>query len=239
VICLADTAGSVGNEKRLLRLSRKTNMLMQEVICLPDNDGSLFLWRNFMLEFQAERAQSLLEKTELIHDAATVRAAVARIAFELNQRFGQPGSPAYPLVLGVMGGAVVFTGNLLPQLAFPLEYDYIHVTRYGDGDRGGRVEWKVIPRKNVAGRIVIVLDDILDEGETLAQVRQRLLDMGAAEVVLAVFADKETGRKKAARADHVGLTVPDKFVIGYGMDIHGAWRNLPEIRALRPEAIAS
>ena len=189
-----------------------------------------------MFEIQAQRAMAMLEKAEVIHDAVTVQAAVARIAFDLNQRFGQPGNPSAPLVLGVMGGAVVFTGQLLPQLTFPLDYDYIHVTRYGDDVKGGQVVWKVIPRQNVKGRIVIVLDDILDEGETMAQVRQRLLDMGAAEVVLAVFADKATGRRKAVHADYVGLSVPDKFVIGFGMDIHGYWRNLPDIRALEPEA---
>jgi hypoxanthine phosphoribosyltransferase len=186
-----------------------------------------------MFEFHTTRANEILENTELIHDAAAVQAAVARVALQLNQRFGQADSPAFPLVLGVMGGGVVFAGQLLTQLDFPLEYDYIHVTRYGDDDTGGKVQWKVVPRKNVKDRIVVVLDDILDEGETLAEVRRRLLEMGAAEVVLAVFADKATGKKKVSGADHVGLSVPDKFVIGFGMDIQGYWRNLPEIRAVK------
>ena len=112
------------------------------------------------------------------------------VADVLNARFNGEDAGTFPLVLGVMGGAVVFTGSLLPQLSFPLEFDYIHVSRYGDDDKGGEVVWKVIPRSNVAGRTVIVLDDILDEGETLAHVKQRLLDMGASEVILAVFADK-------------------------------------------------
>lgn len=186
-----------------------------------------------MFEFHTQRAQDILKQSELIHDANAVQAAVARVAAQLNQRFGQRDGTAFPLVLGVMGGAVIFTGQLLPQLDFPLEYDYIHVSRYGDDDKGGKLQWKVVPRQNVKDRIVIVLDDILDEGETLAEVRQRLLDMGAKEVILAVFADKATGRRKAAAADVVGLTVPDKFVIGFGMDVHGYWRNLPEIRAMK------
>lgn len=186
-----------------------------------------------MFESHAEQAAKILKESELIHDASVVQAAVSRVAYELNQRFGQTDSPAFPLVLGVMGGGVVFTGQLLPQLTFPLEYDFIHVSRYDDDDRGGEVVWKVIPRQNVQNRTVIVLDDILDEGETLAEVRKRLLDMGAAQVILAVFADKKTDRKKASIADHFGLTVPNKFVIGYGMDIRGCWRNLPEIRAIK------
>jgi len=133
----------------------------------------------------------------------------------------------------VMGGAVVFTGHLLPQLTFPLEFDYIHVTRYGDLDRGGEVVWKVIPRQDVTGRTIIIVDDILDEGETLAHVKQRLLDMGAAEVILAVFADKELSKVKPVYADIVGLTVPNQFVVGFGMDAHGYWRNLPGLWVIR------
>ena len=190
-----------------------------------------------MLDFHAERARSLLGKAELIHDRDAVQAAVTRVADALNRRFDQPDSPPFPLVLGVMGGAVVFTGQLLPQLSFPLEFDYIHVTRYGDDEQGGKVVWKVIPRANVEDRIVIVVDDILDEGETLAHVKQRLLDMGAAEVLCAVFADKAIGKPKPVTADYVGLTVPNKFVVGFGMDARGYWRNLPEVWALQTDEV--
>lgn len=186
-----------------------------------------------MFEFHSQRANDILKKTELVHDAKAVQDAVARVAGVLNARFGQLESTTFPLVLGVMGGAVIFTGQLLPQLRFPLEYDYIHVSRYGDDDKGGKVEWKVVPRQNVKDRTVIVVDDILDEGETLAEVKNRLLSMGAKEVVLTVFADKQIDKKKAVAADVVGLTVPNKFVIGFGMDTHGYWRNLPEIRAVK------
>ena len=192
-----------------------------------------------MQDFHYHRAKSLLENADKIVDAAGVDAAVERVADTLNTRFGDPKQEAFPLVLGVMGGAVVFTGRLLPKLRFPLEFDYIHVSRYGDEDQGGRVIWKVIPRPNVAGRTIIVVDDILDEGETLAQVKQRLLDMGAAEVIITVFADKAIKRSKPVKADIVGLTIPDKFVVGFGMDVYGYWRNLPELWAIRPEDLKS
>mgnify|MGYP003408341737 CR=1 FL=1 len=188
-----------------------------------------------MQEFHYKRARDLIKNAEEIFDANTVKAAVTRVAETLNQRFGNPEDEAFPLVLGVMGGAVVFTGQLLTQLDFPLEFDYIHVTRYGDDDRGGQVVWKVIPRSNVEGRTIIVVDDILDEGETLAHVKQRLLDMGAAEVILAVFADKDIKRAKPVKADIVGLTIPNKFVVGFGMDAYGYWRNLPGLWAIREE----
>ena len=189
-------------------------------------------------ESQRDKAHQLLASAERLFDAAAVQCAVSDVAAKLNQRFGAPDAPAFPLVLGVMGGAVVFCGQLLPQLRFPLEFDYLHVTRYGNTDQGGRIEWKVVPRANVSGRTVIVLDDILDEGQTLAHVKQRLLDMGAADVSIAVFADKDLGRRKPIQADVIGLTLPNRFVLGFGMDAYGYWRNLPEIWALpkAPEA---
>jgi len=188
-----------------------------------------------MQDFHHNRARALLESAEEIFDKATVDASVTRMADELNARFDHADNQEFPLVLGVMGGAVVFTGNLLPQLTFPLEFDYIHVSRYGDEDKGGQVVWKVIPRSNVAGRTVIVLDDILDEGETLAHVKERLLDMGAAEVILAVFADKAIGKAKPVKPDLVGITIPNRFVVGFGMDAYGYWRNLPGLWAIKTE----
>ncbi|KAB8058527.1 MULTISPECIES: hypoxanthine-guanine phosphoribosyltransferase [Janthinobacterium] len=188
-----------------------------------------------MQEFHHNRARDLIKNAELLFDQDTVQASITRMADVLNTRFNAEDSQEFPLVLGVMGGAVVFTGNLLPQLSFPLEFDYIHVSRYGDDDKGGEVVWKVIPRSNVAGRTVIVLDDILDEGETLAHVKQRLLDMGASEVILAVFADKAIGKKKPVQADIVGLVIPNRFVVGFGMDAYGYWRNLPGLWAIKPE----
>lgn len=186
-------------------------------------------------EFHRSKAKALLADAELIFDADAVQKAVDKVALQLNQRFNEDDSAPFPLVLGVMGGAVVFCGQLLTRLGFPLEFDYMHVTRYGTKDQGGKIEWKVVPRSNVQGRTVIVLDDILDEGETLAHVKERLLEMGAAEVILAVFADKDIGKKKPVQADYVGLTLPNRFVVGYGMDAYGYWRNLPGIWAIRTE----
>jgi hypoxanthine phosphoribosyltransferase len=188
-----------------------------------------------MQDFHHTRARALLANARQIVSPEEVQAAVRHVADVLNERFGAPGNTTFPLVLGVMGGAVVFTGTLLPQLGFPLEFDYIHVSRYGDDDRGGEVVWKVIPRQNVAGRTIVVVDDILDEGETLAHVKQRLFDMGAAEVIVAVFADKDLKRSKPLRADIVGLTLPNAFVVGFGMDVYGYWRNLPALYAIRQE----
>lgn len=163
--------------------------------------------------------------------ADAVAAAVRRLAGEVTAALGDRN----PLLLSVMGGAVVFTGQLLPLLTFPLDFDTLYVSRYRGDTRGGRIEWRVEPPQRAAGRTVLVLDDILDEGETLAAVRERLLAFGAGAVRTAVLADKDIGRAKPIAPDFVGLTVPDRYVFGYGMDVRGAWRNLPAIYALNAD----
>lgn len=176
-----------------------------------------------------EKAREILATADLICTADEVNAAVARIAGELNAAFAD----SNPLVVSVMGGAVIFTGQLLPQLNFPLDFDYVHATRYGDATSGGALQWVVEPRTPVAGRTVLLLDDILDEGITLAAIRQHLLDAGAVRVISVVFADKAIGRAKPLQADHVGVSLPNRYVFGYGMDVSGAWRNLPAIYAVK------
>jgi len=123
-----------------------------------------------------QQAHDILQQAELIVPEQQVQAAVVRVAQEINSALAD----VHPLLLSVMGGAVVFTGQLLPLLNFPLDFDYVHVSRYGSKQQGGALHWKVEPGENVSGRVVLVVDDILDEGETLAAVKQRVLDLGAA-----------------------------------------------------------
>lgn len=176
-----------------------------------------------------QRARDILEQAELLYSAEQVQMALQRVAQQINAALADK----YPLVLSVMGGAVVFSGQLLPLLSFPLDFDYVHVSRYGDARRGGAMQWKVAPCENVRGRVVLLLDDILDEGHTLEALRQRIMDLGASSFYSAVLADKRHGKEKPAHADFVGLEVPDRFVFGYGMDVEGVWRNLPAIYAVK------
>jgi len=177
------------------------------------------------------QAWEVLGSAEQVCSADTVAQAVKRVAAEITRVLAKD----YPLVLSVMGGAVIFTGQLLPLLKFPLDYDYLHLTRYGNATTGGRLEWKVFPGGALAGRVVLVLDDILDEGTTMAAIRARILAAGARRFCCAVFADKDIGRPKPIAADFVGLTLPNRYVFGFGMDVNGAWRNLPEIYALKDQ----
>jgi hypoxanthine phosphoribosyltransferase len=176
-----------------------------------------------------QQAWAFLENSDTIASAEEVQAAIRRVASQIHERL----SSAYPMVLAVMGGAVVFAGQLLPLLRFPLDFDYIHASRYGTATRGANVDWKVSPPGLVQGRSVLVLDDILDHGETMNAIRTRLLELGAKEFYCAVLVEKTLGMKKPVRADFVGLNIPDRFVFGCGMDAKGHWRNLPEIRAMK------
>jgi hypoxanthine phosphoribosyltransferase len=181
------------------------------------------------VKVSADEAWRILRTAEVVASEDEVSAAVDRMAKDIVAALAE----STPLVLSVMRGSVVFAGHLLPRLAFPLDFDYLDVTRYGDETSGGAVTWKVTPGTSVAGRVVLVVDDILDEGHTLAAVRERLLDAGAREVYSAVFAEKDTGKAKPLHADFTGITVPDRYVFGFGMDVKGAWRNLPAVYALR------
>lgn len=176
-----------------------------------------------------QHARDILNQAELLYSAEQVQSALHHVARQINAQLAD----THPLVLSVMGGAVVFTGQLLPLLNFPLDFDYVHVSRYGDARHGGAMHWKVEPRENVRDRVVLLLDDILDEGHTLAALQERVMKLGAARCYSAVFADKRHGRKKPIHADFVGMELPDRFVFGYGMDIEGAWRNLPAIYAVK------
>ncbi|MGY1488079.1 hypoxanthine-guanine phosphoribosyltransferase [Methylobacillus pratensis] len=172
----------------------------------------------------------ILQRSTLVYDAATVNQAVARVAQEVIALL----KAEQPLVLCVMGGGVVFTGQLLPQLTFPLEFGYVQASRYHNRTRGDAdLVWKVKPGEEVRGRTVLVLDDILDEGVTLAEIKAQCLALGAKRVVVAVLVEKALGRDKPIKADFVGLEVPDQYVFGCGMDAYGWWRNLPAIYAMQ------
>ena len=176
-----------------------------------------------------EEARQMLAEADLVRTEEEIQIALANLAQDITRDL----SDAYPLVLTVMGGAVVFAGQLLPRLVFPMDCDYLHATRYGDVMAGTQLKWIVEPRTSVVGRTVLVLDDILDEGITLAAIKAKLLDMGAARCLLAVLTEKDTGKAKPVAADFVGTRLPNRFVFGCGMDAKGAWRNLPAIYAVK------
>lgn len=188
------------------------------------------------MENQQKRQMALkmLEDSIEIVSSDIVMQSVNRMAKEINETL----SESLPLVLAVMGGATVFTGMLLPLLKFPLDFDYIHLTRYKKSMTGKDVEWCILPSESIKQRIVLVLDDILDEGKTMKAVHDRLYELEAKQVFSAVLCNKIINKKatdsqKPIEADYLGFNVPNRYIFGCGMDIKGYWRNLPAIRAVK------
>ena len=139
----------------------------------------------------------------------------------------------HPVVLGVMRGALPMMGYVIPRLPFYLEVDYVHATRYQSNLNTGELFWLHEPHVDLAGRSVLLIDDILDRGVTLKAIADKCYELGAKEVKIAVLCQKNiAGFSPAISADYIALEVPDAYVFGYGMDYEGGWRNAPGIYEL-------
>jgi hypoxanthine phosphoribosyltransferase len=170
-----------------------------------------------------------LPRAERVHDRAALEAAIARIAVGITGVLG--GERA--VFLTVMNGGMFFAAPLALAMGCDLEFDYVHATRYGNATVGREIEWRCHPRVGLAGRTVILADDILDEGYTLAALRDYCIAEGAKRVLIAVLCEKRHDhRVPGLQADFVGVEVPDRYVFGYGLDYFGQGRNLPAIYAL-------
>ncbi len=167
--------------------------------------------------------------SERIISRAEIDRALDQLAAALNRDFaGQP-----VLFLTVMNGALIFAADLAQRLELDMVMDYMQASRYGNETEGGILEWVARPRKPMQGRHVLIVDDIYDEGHTVEAIKKFCKAQQAASVSVVVMAVKDHPREKAdTRPDYVGLTVPDRFVFGYGMDYQEKLRQLPEIYAL-------
>lgn len=172
--------------------------------------------------------EALPESAELIHDAGTVSRAYDRMAAAINRDW----AGREPVVLSVLLGGLVPTGQLLPRLHFSLQLESIHATRYGGTTSGGLLKWVAEPRVSLKGRSVLLIDDILDEGLTLKALLTYCYDQGASRVGSAVLVRKDRAEPPAMEADYYGLDVPDRYVFGCGMDLHDYHRQLPGIYAV-------
>lgn len=176
-----------------------------------------------------EQAEQVYREADCLYDNGQVEAAIARLGSEITQQL----STSNPLVLCVMSGAVITAGKLLTHLDFPLQIDYLHATRYRGATSGGELHWLARPRTPLQGRVVLLVDDILDEGVTLAAILDECRQQGAAAVYSVVLVEKVHDRKNGFQADFVGLTVEDRYVFGYGMDYKDYLRNAPGIFAVK------
>ena len=176
-----------------------------------------------------KHAEQALVEADLLYTAEEVDTAFARLASEISEIL----SDTNPLILSVMIGGIVPTGILLPHLSFPLQLDYIHASRYHSGTSGGQLHWIKKPEKELKDRTILLIDDILDEGLTLSAIIDYCLQAGSKNIYTAILINKIIERKKyLPNADFTGLTVPDRYIFGYGMDYHEYHRNCAGIYAL-------
>lgn len=168
-------------------------------------------------------------EADCLHDATAVEAALDRMGAAITADL----EASNPLVLCVLHGGLVTAGQLLTRLDFPLQVDYLHATRYRGRTSGGELHWKAHPTHDLAGRAVLLVDDILDEGLTLEALQRYCREAGAAEVRTAVLVQKDLGRPPATTADYIGLMVENRYVFGCGMDYHDYLRNAPGIYAVK------
>ena len=176
-----------------------------------------------------EEAQIALDKAELLYTKKDVEKAIVTMAKTIAKEL----AASNPLVLPVMNGGLVLGGILLPQLNFPLQVDYIHATRYRGDTSGNELHWLKKPETPLRERTILLIDDILDEGITLAAIVDYCYAAGANKVFTAVLAEKILEQEKPIEhADFTGLKVPNRYVFGYGMDYHEYHRNLAGIYAI-------
>jgi hypoxanthine phosphoribosyltransferase len=170
----------------------------------------------------------LISESSLLYSNVEINTAITDIANKCNSVLADE----EVTILPVMKGALIFSGQLIPKLNFHCEVDYIHATRYSDNDGKKIVNWIYEPNHAlVKNKIVLVVDDILDEGITLCDVKKKLIKNGAKKVLVAVLFDKKLEKIKPIKSDFTGLQVPNAYVYGFGLDFKGIGRNIPHLYA--------
>lgn len=179
------------------------------------------------MQLDYAKAQQLIENSTVLFSQEQLSAALDKMAAEIDAEIGEE----IPVFLTVMNGGMIFASELTKRLKKPITMDYIHASRYGDAHYGSsHITWFRQPKESlVKGRTVYILDDILDEGHTIAEIKRFLMNAEAKDCKVAVMVNKEIGKDKPIYADHVGVNAPNHFLFGFGMDIFDINRNLQEI----------
>jgi hypoxanthine phosphoribosyltransferase len=171
---------------------------------------------------------------QVLVTAEQIRQSIDRLAAEINRR--EEGRPL--TVIAVLTGSIIFLADLIRQLKMPLRVGVIQAKSYAGTERGSlAVNSDMLPE--IAGRDVLVLDDIFDTGHTLQEVLGLVAEFRPRSVRTAVLLLKQGKQLVALRPDYVGFEVPDVFVVGYGLDHNDAFRNLPYLAALEPADITA
>ncbi|MCH9633706.1 MAG: putative ribose-phosphate pyrophosphokinase [Chlamydiae bacterium] len=184
-------------------------------------------------EVNINKVDEILKTADCLVGQEGLEIAFNKMALEMNQELKDKN----PLLICVLKGAIYTFGQLMTRLDFPLEVDYIHATRYSK-NQGQKLKWIARPQKSLEGRVVVLVDDIIDEGITLSNLIEFCKNEGALEVYSAVLVDKNRTRAETGllNADFVGLKIPNKFIIGAGLDFEGYFRNMPGIYVMPSDA---
>ncbi|MDX1901401.1 MAG: hypoxanthine-guanine phosphoribosyltransferase [Gammaproteobacteria bacterium] len=180
-----------------------------------------------------EKITKIQNRAECLHNMDQLNAALDRMAAAITAKIGGTN----PLILAVMTGALIPLGHLLTRLHFPLQIDYIHATRYRGTIRGGDLHWLVEPRQSLKDRTVLIVDDVMDGGLTLAAIIDYCKQLGAKDIYSAVMVNKIRERERGVHfePDFIGVDTEDRYLFGFGLDYEEYLRNVPGIYAVHEQ----
>ena len=171
----------------------------------------------------------------ILFDEATIHRRLDELAAKISHDYRD----RELTVVAILNGSVFLIADLLRRIPLPLKLDCLSVASYhGQTKPTGELVFRQVSMPDVAGRDVLILDDILDSGMTLATIREKLEAAGPLSVRICVLLEKKKNRTRAIEPDYVGFEIADEFVVGYGLDYMERYRNLPCIGVLRKELIA-
>jgi len=165
-------------------------------------------------------------KLRVLATRAEIESTVRKLAAAITRDYREKN----PILLGILKGSFVFLADLVRKLDFPLEIEFVRVSSYGSGTQtSGKVKMAQGLKLDVKGRHVLVVEDIVDTGITVAYLLEYLKKKSPASLKLCALTDKPSRRRVPVKIDYTGIEVPDKFLVGYGLDCDEKYRNLPDI----------
>lgn len=172
---------------------------------------------------------------KILFDNQQVQERINQMALELTDKYQNQ----FPVIVSVMTGAMIFTADMIRQLDFKLNLDYVDISSYTTGTESHNVHLVQDLSTNIEGRPVIIMEDIIDTGHTLKFLAQLLKKRGAKSIEICALLDKPERREVTVEADYVGFKVPNEFIVGYGLDYSGLYRNLPYVGILKRSVYAN
>ncbi len=164
---------------------------------------------------------------------------IAQIVEKLGNQITEDYAGKEILLVVILKGSLVFAADLMRKIKLPVNLDFMQVSSYGSGSvSSGKINIKKDIENDAAGKHVLIVEDIIDSGNTLAKLKRLFKDRNAASVKICTFLSKPDRRETEVECEYIGTEIPDEFVVGYGLDYNQCYRNLPYIGILKPEVYA-